>query len=241
MKLVITAAAVLSSYFYNIQQGGYAEALQLNKDKQFLKSADVCTNNLRKLAAHDTLVGKFLELRGEDYIALNEFDTAAKDFKELIILKPKNMECYLNLSYCYGQSGDYENCINILKKALLVDGKDIYIYNNLSYYSAQQNKYTDAISFANEGLKYVKDQSWRGALLNNRGYGYIGLKQYDKALNDINESIKLNDDNPFAYCYRAMANIGLKKMATVCGDLNKAKNLGGVALIADLIKEYCKN
>lgn len=241
MKPVIIVAIFLSSYFCNIQKGGYAEALQLNKDKQYPKSVAVCTSNLEKLSAEDKLVIKFLELRADDYIALQEFASAANDFKKLITLKPKDISWYISLSYCYGENEDYNNCMNILKKALLIDNKDIYIYNNLSYYSAQQNNYTDAISFANQGLEYVTDQSWKGTLLNNRGYGYIGLKQYDKALNDINESIKLNADNPFAYYYRALANIGLKKTGTICDDLNKAKNLGATALTAALIKDYCKN
>jgi len=239
MKTVIIVAISLISYFCNAQTDGYAEALRLNQDKQYLKSAAVCTSNLEKLAAGDTLIIKFLELSGEDYIALNEFATAANDFKKLITLKP-GIAGYVNLSYCYGEIGDYDNCIDILKKALLIDNKDISIYNNLSYYSARQNNYADAISFANQGLMYVADQLWKGTLLNNRGYGYIGLKQYDKALNDINESIKLNDDNSFAYCYRALANIGLKKMETVCDDLNKAKDMGAQNLTADLIRDYCR-
>jgi tetratricopeptide (TPR) repeat protein len=240
MKPAIVISCFLLSVFFAVQTDKYAEALKFYDKKQYTASITICTYELERLSYKDTLTIKFLSLRASSYLELRDFELAIKDYKKLTDLKPNNISWYMGLSYSYGENKEYTDCMNTLKTALSIDPKNIDLYNNLSYYSAQYGNYGDAVKFANNGLEYVKDQSWRGSLLNNRGYGYIGLKQYSKALDDINESIKLNAGNSFAYCYRAIANIGLKKMETVCDDLNKAKNLGATALTADLIKQYCK-
>jgi len=245
INLIFMKSAFLVIYFFfnvfAVQEDRYSDALKEYDNKKYQASISICSSELEKLPVKDSLFSKFLSLRASSYLALRDFEPAIKDYKRLIGLYQKNVSWYVGLSYVYGESNDYMNCLSILKKALAIDKKDIYIYNNLSYYSSQLGDYTNAIKYADDGLKYVTDDYWKGTLMNNRGYGYIGLKQYDKALNDIDESIKLNSDNPFAFCYRAIANIGLKKMETVCADLTKAKMLGSLTLTADLIKQYCKN
>jgi tetratricopeptide (TPR) repeat protein len=124
---------------------------------------------------------------------------------------------------------------------LKLNPHDPNILNNLSYYAALSGDYTNAVRYANDGLKYVKDQQFKALLLNNRGYGLINLNKNIEGLADINNSINLNPDNPFAYCYRAIANIHLKHWKTVCDDLNKAKRLGAKQLTSDLIVRYCNN
>jgi tetratricopeptide (TPR) repeat protein len=209
-----------------------------NKNKEAIA---ICTAEINSLSPKDTLFIKFLELRASCYIVLPDYDSGIKDYKALIGYNPNKTDYYLGLSYLYGQKNNVNDALAILNKSLSISKTDGIIYSNLSYYSANAGKYDDAVKYATEGLKYTSAAQWKGVLLNNRGYGYIGLKQYDKALNDINESIKTYNDNPFAYCYRALANIGLKKMETVCDDLHKSKSIGGVQLTADLIKKYCNN
>src|SRR6201999_700476 len=137
---------------------------------------------IKKLSKKDSLFEKFLSLRSESYLQLHEYDLGIKDYLLLIQIEPKQIKYYVGLSYLYGEAKQYTNCINILKRALKLDDKYVYTWNNLSYYSSQAGNYDDAINYANEGLKYTTDPSWEGALLNNKGYGYIGLKRYSEAL-----------------------------------------------------------
>jgi tetratricopeptide (TPR) repeat protein len=216
-------------------------ANNLYTDKQFKAAIEVCTSQIKKLNTQDALLERFLSIRAASYQELKDYKPAIQDYTNLIKLRPRETGNYVGLSYLYGAIYQYDKSIEVLKIALKLNTKDIYTLNNLSYYSSQAGKYDDAINYANEGLKYVTGSEWRGALLNNRGYGYIGLKKYTEALDDINSSIKLNPDNSFAYCYRAIANIHLKRMETVCSDLDKAKSLGAVSLTKNLISENCKN
>jgi len=223
------------------QNNRYHETLQLNENKHYNESINVCTNELNKLDLKDSMAIKFLLLRIDSYRELQNYVSCIKDYLLLAKIHPEQILNYLNLSYYYGQLQDYDNCFKFLNRGLLLDPKNASILSNLSYYSSQVGKYNDAIDYANKGLKYAADSSSRAYLLTNRGYGYIGLKKYTISLIDINEAIRLEPDNSFAYCFRAIAYINLKNFATVCADLNKAKNLGGVILTKDLIKQYCTN
>jgi tetratricopeptide (TPR) repeat protein len=241
MKLAVfkTCFWVLSHLVAHKDTFTIADNLLVNK--QYKEAIEMCSSQLGELNTRDTLFEKFLFLRASAYLESNNYSPAIRDYISLTKMNPKRTKYYVGLSYLYGSIGQYENCLNVLKSALEIDPKEIYTLNNLSYYSNQIGNYDAATKYANEGLKYVTEPAWKGALLNNRGYSDIGLKKYIEALDDINQAIKLNPDNSFAYCYRAIANIHLKRMETVCDDLNKAKNLGAITLTEDLIKANCKN
>lgn len=241
MNIKILFLPFLVYICFGFQTDKLREAQKLADNNQNKEAIAICTSEINNLSSKDTLLVRFLQLRAECYTMVGENTLGISDYKRLIEYKPQKVSYYIGLSYLYSQLKDMSSCLEVLYKALSFSKRDFYLYNNLSYNLAQAGKYDDAVKYATEGLKYVNDTKWKGALLNNRGYGFIGLKQYNIALNDINESIKLNPDNPFAYCYRAIANIGLKRMGTVCDDLNKSKSIGGVHLTADLLKKYCKN
>jgi len=241
MKFILIYICAIFIGNSSVQTDNYATAQKFNEEKNYKESIAICTSELKKLSPKNTLFTKFLSLRADSYRESGNFTAGIQDFTALIEINPKNISYYVGLSYMYGSIKLYRNCLSALEKALIIEPKNIYTFNNLSYYSSQAGNYNEAIKYANEGLKYVIDPMWKGALLNNRGYGYIGLKAYKEALSDINETIKLDPNNSFAYCYRAIANINLKNFETVCADLNKAKSLGGVELTEDLRKQYCKD
>jgi tetratricopeptide (TPR) repeat protein len=221
------------------QTDSYTEAKRLYDNKEYKGSIQICTTELGKLKPEDALFMKFLSLRVNSYLELHNYAAGIKDYIVLIRISPKTTSNYIDLSYMYGEINDYKNCLAILEKALILEPKNIYIYNNLSYYSSQVGNYDDAVKYAEDGIKIVADPVWKGTLLSNKSYGFIGLKKYKEALININKSIGLNPNNSFAYCFRAIANINLKNFETVCDDLNKAKSLGAVKLTEDLIKQNC--
>ncbi|MDB5111864.1 MAG: repeat protein [Mucilaginibacter sp.] len=217
----------------------YTEAKKLFDNKQYKASIDICTKELEKLQPKDSLFEKFLFLRASSYTELQDFQSGIKDYLVLVQVYPRQISYYVGLSYMYGQIGNYKDCISILEKTLTLEPENIYTFNNLSYYSSRDGNYNEALKYADDGLKFVTDSTWKGALLSNKGYGLIGLKKYKDALANINESINLNQDNSFAYYFRAIANINLKSFETVCGDLNKAKSLGAETMTKELIQQYC--
>jgi tetratricopeptide (TPR) repeat protein len=62
---------------------------------------------------------------------------------------------------------------------------------------------------------------------NNRGLAYNERKQYDKAVADLTEAIRLKPDYAEAFEIRAAAHEKLGKKAAAANDREKAKQLRG--------------
>jgi tetratricopeptide (TPR) repeat protein len=239
MKIQLTFILILSIFCSFGQTTGYEKTKTLYDQGKFKEAIEIGTIEIKTLKASDPDYMKIIRLRSDCFIELSNFKSAVEDFNTLIKLDSKNVPLYVAASYCYWELGDNANCFNYLEKAHQINPKDVGTLSNMAYYFGQGGKYDESIKYATLGLEQNPPNTLKGTLLNNRGYAYINLKQYDTAIKDINQSISFHPDNSYAYCYRALANIGLKKMDTVCNDLEKAKQLGGVTLTRDLIVKHC--
>ena len=239
MKIQLTIILILLIFCSFGQTTGYEKTKTLYDKGKFAEAIEIGTTEIKTLKSSDPDYMKIIRLRSDCFIELSNFKSAVADFNSLIKLDQKNVPLYVAASYCYWELGDNTNCFSYLQMAYQINPKDAGTLSNMAYYFGQGGKYEESIKYATLGLEQNPPNTLKGALLNNRGYAYINLKQYDIALKDINQSISFHPDNSYAYCYRALANIGLKKMNTVCTDLEKAKQLGGVTLTKDLIVKHC--
>lgn len=239
LKLTIFFSVLLILAF---GQNAVIENIQKLSDQGKLKEAiSLSSTELKKLKSTDASYKKIIRIRVDCYMGLSDFKSAINDWKTIISLEPKDSDHYQGLAYAYWMIGEKVNCLATIDKALDISPKDPQVLSNVSYYYGSSGNYPESIRYATIGLAQNNiDNTLKGSLLNNRGYAHIGLKKYEQALKDINESIRLFPDNSFAFCYRAIANIGLNKMETVCKDLEKAQGLGGVELTHELILKYCK-
>jgi tetratricopeptide (TPR) repeat protein len=78
----------------------------------------------------------------------------------------------------------------------------------------------------------------------NRGHAKFMLKDYKGALEDLQQAINLNADDPYIYRNRALVFIAIKNTGMICFDLKKALDLGFTRKygkeVENLVKEYCK-
>ncbi|OFX19593.1 MAG: hypothetical protein A2033_10170 [Bacteroidetes bacterium GWA2_31_9] len=199
-----------------------------------------CSIGLTKIDKSDTLFKTLIKYRVGSYMRLTNYKSAIEDYKILIEIDKNEISNYTGISYAYWEVGDTINGLNYSEKAFLINPKDTLTLSNLSYDFSLAKKFNKSIEYATKGLELNPDKKLKGLLLNNRGFSYLGLKQYDMALKDINESISFFPDNSFAYYYRALVNIEIGKIEFVCDDLFKSKQLGGNNMTDSLIGKYCK-
>jgi tetratricopeptide (TPR) repeat protein len=239
IRLIIIFTSLLICSFG--QTDGYEKTKALYDKGKPQEAIDLGTIELKKLKTSDVTYKKIVRLRVDCFMELGNFVLAISDWKTLIALDSKDKTFYEGIAYAYWANSDLTNCLSNIDKAYSIAPKDAGILSNMSYYYGEAGKYNESINYATTGLKQSNvDNNTKASLLNNRGFAYLQLKQPNKAIEDINKSISLNPDNSFAYCYRALTNIELKKMDTVCADLEKSKSLGGIQLTKDLIPKYCK-
>jgi tetratricopeptide (TPR) repeat protein len=145
------------------------------------------------------------------------------------------------VSYAYWSKGDNENSTKAIEEAYKISPDDPGVLSNLAYNYCELKKFDDALRLTIVGLKKTDlGNDWKANLLRNQGFAYLGLEQYEMAILSLNKSIELNPSNSFAYYFRALSNIGLNKTDSVCNDLKKSYENGGINLTSDLIKIYCK-
>lgn len=108
------------------------------------------------------------------------------------------------------------------------------IYSEID--SLEQSEY-----YFNEGMKI---DSKDPLLLNNRGFLYYKMKDHQKALKDINESINIYPSNAYAYRNRALTYLDLGLKDEACKDLSIAQHYDFKVRYGDevekLVEENCE-
>lgn len=240
MKAILLILFVLASN-YILGQTDINELQRLYDNKNYKEAIDLGTALAVKYKSTDSLYKKIIGIRSGCYMTLYDFDNAIVDLKVLLKADTNDIRYIVNVSNAYWGLYDKDSCLKYAYNAHRIKPDEGWTLSNLSYFNSGFGNYQEGLKFANMGLqKEELDNMGRATLLNNRGFAYIGLKKYSIALVDINQSITLNPQNSFAFYYRALANIALNKMATVCEDLEMSKQLGGIYMTKDLIHEYCE-
>ncbi|HTA84518.1 MAG TPA: tetratricopeptide repeat protein [Bacteroidia bacterium] len=182
----------------------YYRAKCLYKQNKCSEAIQICSDEIMKHSQTDSLLYWFYGLKINSLRKSGDFKNACSENQKLIKLFPNDAYSYANLSYYLGELGDYKGCIDALETSVKLDPKNILAYSNLAYYSSIVGDYNKAINYANQGLLITKDSITIGSLINNRGFGKIGLKQYDSALVDIDKSLKYYPKNSYAYYNKAL-------------------------------------
>lgn len=165
------------------------------------------------------------------YSEQKAYSTAAEFYNSAISKDNKNPLYYYLASEAYMNLNDTANAVKYLNTAISIDPNYAQAYHSLaSYYfktgvlqSALEN-YDKAISLKQSGLS-------PSVLHTERGMVYKGLKEFDKAINDFDFSLKLNDKDTLAYIEMAEIHIWKNEDSLGFIDLNK-----GLALDKDNVK-----
>ena len=174
---------------------------------------------------------------------LENYKSAIDDFDQAIELENDYIDAYYVRALCYGNLKKYDKAVNDFNKVIELNPeyKDAYI--NRGYYVFEKTgDFQGAIDDYNKFLDLNIDGD-NAFAFNNRGYAKYKLNDYVGAMDDIQESIRLNPDNSFVYKNRALIYIGLDSLSVACQDLEKANILGFSdeygPEVNDLITKFC--
>lgn len=149
--------------------------------------------------------------RGGAYLIIKEYDKAIDDFSKQIELDANIFKGYQNRARAYFEKKDYDNAINDFNK--LIDFKHGYFapgflnattFRELADCYAAKGNYNKALECCDKAIEMV-DKFPREAGRGNfkRAVIYEQMGNYDRALADYTEAIKLNAakqgrDDPYA-------------------------------------------
>jgi tetratricopeptide (TPR) repeat protein len=86
-------------------------------------------------------------------------------------------------------------------------------------------KYAKALDDFTDAIKTARQEDYYKILL-NRGVAYYNLMEYGSAMEDLTQSIELNDTVASAYHSRAMLNYEMKDYEAAVSDFNKVIEMG---------------
>ena len=174
---------------------------------------------------------------------LKNYRSAIKDFDQAIELENNYIDAYYVRALCYGNLKKYNKALNDFNKVIVLnpDYKEAYI-NRGFYVSEKIGNFQEAINDYNKYLELNKNGD-NAFAYNNRGYAKYNLNDFDGAMEDIQESIRLNPENSFVYKNRALIYLSQDSMNLACQDLEYANDLGfsenyGTE-VNDLVRKFC--
>lgn len=136
-------------------------------------------------------------------------------------------------------SSSWHNCVMIDEANYLLPkfpDNVVFLRYILVKYQLFENDYSNVIKNATFILNKKK---YMETMYLKRGYSYLQLEEYDKALYDLNQFILLNSKYSAAYYYRALAKYGLGRVnkESALADLDIAKKISLENKNYDIYKE----
>jgi len=134
--------------------------------------------------------------RGAIFHLKGQYDEAIIEYNEAIRLNPDNAKAYSSLAVAYQKKGQYKEAIIFYNKAIHLDpnNADNYFLRGCTY-SGGLHQYDLAIKDFDVAIKYKDNAEARRC----RGNAYNFIKQYDKAIVDLDEAIRLDPYNANVY------------------------------------------
>lgn len=180
-------------------------------------------------------------LLGEVFLSKQDDFRAFEYFSESLQLDTTNNRGYKKAAQIAMKLQDYDQAESLLLKALYNDSKDLEILINLAYTYNKLEYYRQSLEYCNMALTFDPSEPLARS---NRAFAYFQLGQTERALEDINLSIRNNKVNPIAYMYKGEILLTMEdEKDKACKCFDKAVNLGPDQLnnqnLEELIVIHC--
>ena len=159
---------------------------------------------------------------GLNFLEKEKYHAAATSFRKVLEAGFDKKEIHYNLITSLMKSKLYHEALDhvlFLKEKKQLQLKD---YSLVGEIFLKKGEYDNALNFFNKFLyKYYNDIE----ALHNRGYTYLQLSEYEKAIQNFDSAILYQPDFASAYTNRALAKIRLRLLDEGFQDLEKSKSL----------------
>jgi tetratricopeptide (TPR) repeat protein len=154
--------------------------------------------------------------RGNSRYSLKDYDGAQEDYQSAFELDSNFLDALYSLGCVKYDIGDFEGSIldfSALIKAIPTEPK-FYYHRALAFKALEKHAY----ALNDYSLAILADSSADSYY--NRGVFYMDINYYEKANVDLSISLKLNENNSYAYFYRGASFLLLGKYMDAISDFN---------------------
>ncbi len=162
--------------------------------------------------------------RAELRLVQEDYEAAVSDFTCAIQLEPDNAVAYFGRAEANNDSANYMDALDDYNRAIELDPEYTEAYNNrgqlyrnvLGRIEDSVDDYTMALLYNNPEPHFV---------YTNRGSAYYFLDEYEKALDDFEEAIRINPEYAYAYNGRGVTYSAMGELDQAIADLTTAIEL----------------
>jgi len=162
--------------------------------RHLLKTLDLVSNNVKLDARILYFIGYSYICIGKPYQAMTFLEHAKKEFKEdLTHILGSNLNAMLAMSYWF--IGSYNKAETLLEASIAqakIIGSDFTVRQFLSYMGdlkAKVGNYNEALAYSDQALAYDHGDRSITAILSNKAYCFVKMKEYAKC-REVIEALK---------------------------------------------------
>ncbi|MFP4089819.1 MAG: tetratricopeptide repeat protein [Cyclobacteriaceae bacterium] len=182
-----------------------------------------------------------LNSEGYELMMAGQYEAAKKLFWQAINIDPDVFFFYENLANACEETNDQQGMLACYAKAKvhLPDEPNIFYFSgdvlqNNGRLEEAINDYTNAVKLAEK-----KGSQLLYLFYFNRGNSWLKLKNYQKAVRDYDEAIKLQPFHQPSFVNRGMSRYNLKDKEGACQDWQKGVKLG-YEQAENYLNKFCK-
>ncbi|WP_299207961.1 tetratricopeptide repeat protein [uncultured Dokdonia sp.] len=207
----------------------YNKALELRKEKKI----EEAIANLDKAIAKEPKFRPALLNRGVYKSIVEDYQGSITDYKKLLAFDGDNTMALYNIGNSYSALKEHNKAITYYTKALKTEGAlKSFPSSNGGVIAFQMN--FDLKSFDSDMNYNVYDSE----IYFDRGVEFLEIEKFDKAISDINKSLKANYAVKDSYFYLGKAYIGKKDSLLACQNFIESARLGDQKA-REMLKQHC--
>jgi tetratricopeptide (TPR) repeat protein len=165
------------------------------------KDYDAAISNYNQLIRLDSKDIDGYRLRAYVYqYGKKDYDKAIADYNTVLTIDPKNHLYYSRRAYAYNSQKLYDRAIEDMTKAIELNTKDpsAYLITRSGFFKTKGDT-SSAVKDYNEAVRITG----KATTVASRGWFYLRLKWYDRALQDFEKAIQMDSKTWSAYTGKA--------------------------------------
>lgn len=131
-------------------------------------------------------------------------------------------EIYAYRALIWIERGELDLALRDLDDAIRLDSRDEQAYHTRAHVYAEKKQWARAIPDLNKALSLTTSSNSRWAIFHNRGHMWLKLQNYDSAISDFSECIRVIPTHADSFAHRGEARSAKGELRIAKGDLDHA-------------------